>query len=345
MRIVAVAWALVCQLGIAVVASAAATEAAWGPIEIAKQKVEPGEKRKFSFFVEPSFEGAFLDTPIFTARGATPGPSLCVTSGVHGDEINSVEIARRVFARVDPKQLHGTLIVLPAINSWGLRTSSRMMPDRRDLNRFFPGNANGSVASIVANGVFRLIREHCNFLIDLHTGSDFRTNVPQIRADLSNPEIKRLALQFGVGIVIDGQGPNGSLRREAVKAGIPAIIYEAGPPLIFREDEIARGTQGVMNVLDAREMFESVADVKESDLLARSFWVRVPRGQGGFFLSTIPLGSRVREGQLLGTVVDPLTDEVHEIRSPGHGTVIGMAFPRVVLSGFGIFHIGEIASK
>jgi len=335
----------VCALALAGLACAAASAADWGPIEVATHPVAPGEKQKFSFLTERSFEGSFLDAPIFVARGATAGPSLCVTAGIHGDEINSVEIARRVFASVDAKSLHGTLIVLPAINASGLRTSNRMMPDRRDLNRFFPGSANGSVASIVANGVFRLVREHCDLLIDLHTASDLRTNVPQIRADLSNPEIERLALQFGVGIVIDGGGPSGSLRREAVRAGIPAIIYEAGPPYIFREDEIARGTQGVMNVLDAREMFESVADVQESDVLMRSFWVRVPRGQGGFFMSTVPLGARVREGQLLGTVVDPLTDVVNEIRSPGDGTVIGMALPRVVLSGFGIFHIGEIAAK
>jgi hypothetical protein len=327
------------------VAATPDAKAPWGAVEIAQRRVEVGEKQKFTFLPERTFEGGFLDFGIFAARGAKPGPTLCVSSGIHGDEVNSTEIARRAFHAVDAKRLAGTLIVLPAINASGVRTSNRYMPDRRDLNRFFPGNADGSVAAILANAVFGLITKHCDRLIDLHTASDLRDNHPQIRAEVGNAEAMALARYFGVGVVIDGAGPNGSLRREAVKAGIPAIIYEAGPPLVFREEEIERGTQGVLNVLDRLGMFESPTQAEDSKILKRSFWVRVPRGQGGIFLPTVKLGDVVKTGQMLGTVVDPITDAVHEIRAEGDGTVVGMALPRIVLSGYGVFHIGEIAAN
>jgi predicted deacylase len=321
---------------------AAGAAPAWGPLELMGERIAPGQKAKFGFIQTRSFEGSFFDTPIFAARGAKAGPTLCVTAGIHGDELNSIEIARRVFAEVDAKKLSGTLIVLPAINAWGLRTSERYLPDRRDLNRFFPGSPNGSVAAILADRVFRLVKGQCGRLIDLHTASDLRTNSPQIRADMSSPQVRELALEFGVGIVIDGAGPQGSLRREAMNAGIPAIIYEAGPPLVFREEEIARGVTGVNNVLDALSMFETGADAQPSQVLARSFWVRVPPGQGGVFMPTVAVGDRVARDQLLATVVDPLTDEVYEVRASGAGTIVGMALPRIVLSGFGVFHIGEL---
>ena len=227
----------------------AAVAAEWGPIQIGSETINPAEKKKFTFTGERTFEGSFIDFAVFAARGAHPGPTLCVTSAIHGDEINSTEIARRVFAGVDASALSGTLIVLPAINASGFRTMTRYMPDRRDLNRYFPGDANGSVASIVAATVFTGVIRQCTQLIDLHTASNLRTNLPQLRVDTSVPAALDLARHFGVGIIVAGAGPPGSLRREAMRVGIPAIIYEAGPPLIFVVDEIEKGTRGVRNVM------------------------------------------------------------------------------------------------
>jgi predicted deacylase len=267
-----------------------------------------------------------------------------VTAGIHGDELNSVEIARRSFAGVDAQKLSGTFIVLPGINSTGLRTADRYLPDRRDLNRYFPGSPRGSVASILADVVFGLIKTHCTQLVDLHTASDFRDNYPQIRADLERPETFELARAFGVGVIIGGAGPRGSLRREAGKAGIAAIIYEAGPPYIFRENEIASGTQGVRNVLARLGMVESGGQSKPSKVVRKSYWVRAPRSQGGLFFPSVALGDSVKAGQRLATITDPLTDEVYEIRAEADGTIVGMALPRIVLSGYGLFHIGEITN-
>jgi predicted deacylase len=322
--------------------SAAQPAADWGPLELLSRSVAPGTKAKFPFAATRTFEAAFLDTPIFAARGATAGPSLCVTSAIHGDEINSVEIARRVFAGIDPARLHGTLLVVPAVNASGFRTMNRYMPDRRDLNRAFPGATKGSVASLVANAVFENVIRRCDALIDLHTGSNFRTNVAQIRVDVDEPKSLELAESFGVGVIIAGAGPSGSLRREAVRAGLAAIIYESGPPYVFVEKEIENGTRGVLNVMDHLGMYATPGKKPHAQTLARSSWLRVPRGKGGIYLSAVRLGDSVKVGDLLGTIADPVTDEVYEIRAQRAGVVVGAALPQVVLSGYGLFHIGEL---
>ena len=335
--------ALLCGPGLS--GAAAPAEASWGQIQILREQLAPGEKKKFSFIGERSFEGAFIDIPVFVAHGARPGPRLCVTAAIHGDEVNSVEIARRVFAGIEPADLAGTLVVLPAVNSLGFRTSNRYLIDRRDLNRAFPGNRNGSVASIIANAVFANVISTCTQLIDLHTGSNFRTNLPQIRVDTSDVAAMDLAIHFGVGIIVDGKGPNGSLRREAMDIGVPAIIYEAGPPNVFVEPEIELGTVGVYNLMGHLGMTESAGQAAPPKLLKNSSWLRVPTGQGGIYLPVVKLGDRVEEGQLVATVVDPGTDVTNRILARNSGLIVGMALPQVVLSGYGLFNIGEVTEQ
>jgi hypothetical protein len=313
----------------------------WGPITIRDRSIAPGTKEKYTFVPFPTFEGRFLDTAIWVARGRSAGPTLCVVAGIHGDEMNGPEIARRVFAATDPTTLSGTLIVLPAVNAFGFRTGNRYTVDRRDLNRSFPGTPEGSAASIIGHAVFDVLRSNCAALIDLHTGSFHRTNLPQIRVDLANARALDLARHFGVGVVLGGAGPRHSLRREAMEAGIPAIIYEAGEPLRFQLDEIARGAEGVHNVmaflgLTAREGTTPPL----SRVYRKSSWVRVPIGEGGVFFPTLALGASVKTGDVLGTVTRADTDEVNEIRSPRDGELIGMAVPQIVLSGYGVFHLG-----
>lgn len=318
------------------------SSSAWGALDLGSGSVAPGSKRKLTFESERSFESSFLDSALWAAQGTAPGPALCVVAGIHGDEINSFEIARRSFHAIDPRRLSGTLIVVPAANAMGFRTMNRYMTDRRDLNRAFPGSVKGSVSSIVANAIFERVIRRCNYLIDLHTGSNFRTNVAQIRVDMGDDRSLALAENFGVGVIVDGAGPGGSLRREAVKAGVAAIIYESGPPYVFLEREIDNGTRGVLNAMDFLGMYDTPGERPQAQKLVRSGWIRVPRGQGGIFLTGIKLGARVKVGDLLGTVTDPLTDIAHEIRADRAGIVIGAALPQVVLSGYGIFHIGEL---
>ena len=312
----------------------------WGPLELLGRTIPPGEESRFPFLPDRTFESSYLNMPVFVARGADPGPTLCLTAGVHGDELNGVEVARRAFAESDVATMRGTLIALPAINAEGVRTGNRYLSDRRDLNRAFPGRAGGSVASLIAHKVFSEVLHQCDALIDLHTASNNRANLPQIRADLSDEAIADLAVHFGIGIVIGGSGPSGSLRREAVEAGIPAIIYEAGEPYRFQQEEIERGAQGVQNVMAFLGMTDRAEqEIPDTQVYERSTWIRVPIRQGGFFFPTANLGDVIEVGDSLGAVVDPLTDEEFEVVATRAGEIIGMSVPQPVLSGYALFHV------
>jgi predicted deacylase len=317
-----------------------AADDSWGPMQLLGRKIAPGTRSKFAFLPEGTFVASYLNTPVFVARGAIKGPTLCLTAGVHGDELNGVEVARRAFAQTNPAQLRGTLIALPAINAEGVRTGNRYLSDRRDLNRAFPGSAGGSVASLIANAIFSDVLIHCDALVDLHTASNQRENLPQIRADLSDPAIRELAIHFGLGIVVGGAGPDGSLRREVAKSGIPAIIYEAGEPLRFQDDEIERGVDGVENVMAYLDMTaDPDREIPEARIYERSKWVRVSAKNGGFFFPSAGLGDMVEPGVSLGTIVDPLTDSSVDIKSSISGEIIGMAVSQPVLSGYALFHV------
>ena len=164
--------------------------------------------------------------PVQVVHGKLQGPGLFVSAAMHGDELNGVEVIRRLLRHSALKRLRGTLVALPAINAEGVRSGSRYLSDRRDLNRAFPGRSGGSVAALIAHAVFTQVLENCDAVVDLHTASNSRTNLPQIRADTADPAIRNLAVHFGLGIIVSGAGPDGSLRREVANAGIPAIIYE-----------------------------------------------------------------------------------------------------------------------
>lgn len=312
----------------------------WGSMQLLGRDITPGTSTRFAFIPDRSFEASYLNMPVFVARGATKGPTLCLAAGVHGDELNGVEIARRAFSKIDAGSLRGTVIALPAINAEGVRTGNRYLSDRRDLNRAFPGSAGGSVARLIAHKVFTEVLVHCDALVDLHTASNDRTNLPQIRADISDPAIKELAVHFGTGIVIAGEGPDGSLRREAAKAGIPSIIYEAGAPHRFQEEEIARGVTGIDSVMAYLGMTDRPEkEIPDARVYERSRWIRVPRRSGGFFFPDAGLGKAVKTGEVLGNIVDPLTDEIRAVVSSVNGEIIGMAFSRPVLSGYALYHV------
>jgi hypothetical protein len=327
----------------ATTATGADAPPAWGPLVLFERSIPPGEKLKFSYMTERTFEGAFLDTAVFAARGTRPGPTLCLTALVHGDERNGFEIARMAFSGTDPRQLAGTLIALPAINANGFRTGSRFMPDRRDLNRAFPGSTRGSNTALVASIVYEALTTYCNAVIDLHTGSFDRANLPQVRVDLRNERAADLARRFGATVVLNGAGPRGSLRREMMEAGIPAIIYEAGLPLRFEPAEIRAGVQGVRNVMVTLGMVAgpATAPTPEERVYASSRWVRMPVGAGGVFYPDRQLGAVVTAGEVIAHIDEPFSDQRFEVKANAPGTLIGMAVPQVVFSGYALVHVAR----
>lgn len=302
-------------------------------------EVPPGERRQLAWSAGYYFGGVETPTPVLVAHGAEPGATLCLTAAVHGDELTGIEVVRRVVYSVDPKNLSGTVIGVPIVNIAGFQRHSRYLPDRRDLNRHFPGSPTGSLASRVAYSFFTQIIQRCERLVDLHTGSFHRTNLPQLRADLAKPEILEMTKGFGGIAVLQSAGAKGTLRRAAADSGIPAVTIEAGEPLRLQPTEVDQGVKGIETLMHKLNMVERNRLWPDPQpVFYDSRWVRANRG--GILLGQVGLGERVRVGTLLGTVTDPITNVTSKITSPHNGRVLGMALNQVVMPGFAAFRVG-----
>jgi predicted deacylase len=320
-------------------AGATVARAQWQSIEVLGETVAPGEKWLLSWVSSETFAGGPVPIPVRVARGVLPGPTLCLTAGIHGDELNGIEVVRRILLEIDPNQLHGMVIGVPIVNLHGFRQASRYLPDRRDLNRHFPGRSNGSAASRIAHSFFQQVIVHCEALVDLHTGSFHRSNVPQVRADLTDSGAFELAKAFGSGVVVHAVGEPGTLRRAAGDVGIPAISYEAGEPMRFQPVEVEEGVRGVRELLARKGMLSSQPRRSQrQEIYYRARWVRVD--DGGILLSDVDLGDAVKVGDVLGAVTDPISNERTIVKSPYDGRVLGKAVNQLVIPGFAAFHVG-----
>jgi len=228
-----------------------------GGFELLGATVPPGTSQRLMWSASQIFEGVSSETPVLIVNGRGEGPVLCLTAAIHGDELNGIEMVRRVLHDLDPEEVNGTVIGIPIVNLQGFRRGSRYLPDRRDLNRYFPGNPEGSSASRIAHSLFDSIIRHCDALVDLHTGSFYRTNMPQLRADLRYEEIKDLTQGFGGIAVLHSEAAVGTLRRAATDAGIPTITLEAGEPLRLQSAKVSQGVTGIFTLLDTLDIVTS----------------------------------------------------------------------------------------
>jgi len=309
------------------------------PLQLLGAEIAPGSSQRLSWSATELFEGVPVSTPILVSNGIAPGPTLCLTAAVHGDELNGIEMVRRVFHDIDPTKLSGALIGVPIVNVQGFRRGSRYLPDRRDLNRYFPGNPNGSAAARIAHSLFNDLITSCDALIDLHTGSFERANLPQLRADLRNPDVVTLTHGFGAMVVLHSKPTVGTLRYAATLAGIPAVTVEAGGPSQLELVEVKHGVKGIETLLTTLGMTRRTRLWGDPEpVYYRSSWVRADNG--GILLSDVSLGSTVRKGDLLGSITDPMSNARTEVRSPYSGRIIGMARNQVVMPGFAAFHVG-----
>lgn len=306
--------------------------------------VPPGTSTRLAWAPKQSFEGIYIATPVLVVNGREPGPTLCLTAAIHGDELNGIETVRRVLYNLEPDRLKGAVIGVPIVNLQGFHASSRYLSDRRDLNRYFPGDPGGSSASRIAHSFFHEVITHCSAVVDLHTGSFYRTNLPQLRGDLSKPEIVDLTRGFGSTVVLHGEGSEGTLRRAATDAGIPAVTLEAGGPSVLEESAVGHSVKGIrtlLNHLGMTSRFSLWGDPEP--VYYNSVWERAP--VGGIVFSRVSLGQNVREGEVLGTVTNPITNVRTRIISKHTGRVIGMALNQVVQPGFATHHIGIAAPR
>ena len=306
--------------------------------------IPPGTATRLAWMPDQSFKGIATPTPVLVVNGFKSGPTVCLTAAIHGDELNGIEIVRRVLYDLDPADLTGAVIGVPIVNIQGFHRHSRYLTDRRDLNRFFPGDPKGSSASRIAHSFFNEVIAHCDALVDLHTGSFYRTNMPQLRADTNNPSVLAFAQQFGATIIVHSDGAPGTLRRAATDAGIPAITLEAGESMRLQEEAVAHGVKGIETLFEQKAMLSSIKFWKSTEAIYKqSLWVRAD--QGGILFSKVKQGAKVKPGDVLGVVTDPITNVSSDIVAPFKGRVIGLALNQVVMPGFATFHLGVEATN
>ncbi len=285
------------------------------------------------------FHGTEIPTPVLVATGVEDGPTLCLTAAIHGDELNGIKAVHRIMYDTDPAKLKGKIIGAPIVNLQGFQRQSRYLPDRRDLNRFFPGNQRGSAAARMAFSFFREVILHCDALVDLHTGSFHRTNLPQIRGNLKNEAVLKLTRGFGSIAVMHGTGARGTLRHAATSGGIPAVTLEAGEPLRVDDDAVEESVRAINSLMHALGMMRKRSRGGLPDpIYYTSTWLRAD--SGGILSSAVKLGRKVEVDELLGTVTDPITNKITEIRSTREGRILGMAVNQFVIPGFAVYHLG-----
>lgn len=309
------------------------------PLQLLGSEVPPATSTRLAWSPSQHFEGVYSATPVLVVNGAETGPTLCLTAALHGDELNGIETVRRVMYNLNPQTLKGAVIGVPIVNLQGFHRGSRYLTDRRDLNRHFPGDKNGSSASRIARSFFDEVVAHCNAIVDLHTGSFYRTNLPQLRGDLKNPKVVKLTKGFGSTVVLHSDGAKGTLRRAAVEAGIPTVTLEAGAPMVLDETSVSHSVKGIRTLLNQLGMVNKFRLWGDPEpVYYNSTWQRATTG--GIIFSKVQLGEFVSKGDLLGTVTNPITNVRKEIRSQHNGRILGMAMNQVVQPGFAAYHIG-----
>ena len=310
-------------------------------VTIAGRSVAPGARVDVEIPVARLPTQTWVALPVAVVNGRFAGPSLWISAAVHGDEVNGIEIVRSVLGRVEPGRLAGTLYALPIVNVFGFLNRSRYLPDRRDLNRSFPGSPRGSLAARIAHLVMTEIVSRCSHGIDLHTGSDNRTNLPQIRGNLQDAETARIARAFGAPVRLHAKTVDGSLRRAAAERGGCSVLYEGGQALQFDEAAIRTGADGVLRVMAELGMLPRRGTPRPRRGLRadRSHWLRAPRS--GILRLRVGAGDRVRKRQIVADISDLFGGDAVAVRAGCHGVVIGHTLNASVNRGEALLHVAE----
>lgn len=307
-------------------------------------EVPPGTSTRLGWTPGIAIAGLATPVPVLVINGEQPGKTFCLMAAIHGDELNGIEVVRRVIYEIDPKKLKGRIIGVPIVNLQGFQTNSRYLADRRDLNRYFPGTPQGSLASRIAYSLFNEVITHCDALIDLHTGSLRRTNLPQLRADMKDPKVIEFTEFFDDIVVVHSQGSKGMLRWAAAKQNIPAVTLEIGESNRLQKSQVDVGVKSINSLLDRLGMYERLFTWgKPQPVYYQTTWLRAEKG--GILFSVAKLGSKVSKGEILGNVTDPITNAVSSIKAPYDGRIIGMAVNQVVMPGFAAYHLGIETSE
>ncbi|MFN3231313.1 MAG: succinylglutamate desuccinylase/aspartoacylase family protein [Alphaproteobacteria bacterium] len=305
--------------------------------------IEPGKHETVNLPFGQLANHTPVTLPVRIFHGRRDGPVLFISAAVHGDEIIGVEIIRRLLKSPVLRGVRGTLITVPIVNAFGFINHSRYLPDRRDLNRSFPGSPNGSLAAQLAHLFMTQIVQRSDFGIDLHSAAIHRSNLPQIRVSPDCNKAEELALAFSPPVIVKAGLREGSLRATALEAGVEMLLYEAGEGLRFDEIAVRAGVSGILRVMKALDMI-STSRVKDSrvkpHLSQRSSWTRAPAS--GVFRALRTTGDMVEAGEAIGVISDPFGAFEEEVLARFGGLVIGRAVLPVVNQGDALLHIAEV---
>ena len=311
-------------------------------VRIGTEDIEPGTRRPVELHVSVLSNHTPMSLPVQVLRGRWPGPAMFISGAVHGDEVMGVEVVRRVLSHPGLEALRGTLLAVPVVNGYGLISHSRYMPDRRDLNRSFPGSDHGSLASILADLLMREVVLRCTYGIDIHSAALNRCNLPQIRISPGDEDLLSLAEAFGAPVVLVAKLREGTLRQCALARGVKVLVYEGGEALRFDEDAIEAGVQVTLRVMHRIGMLDkpAAAPAQRAPTISHaSHWLRAP--EGGIFRSQRRIGQWVGVEETIGVISDPLGTMETQVVANETGIVIGQSHLPVVNRGDALFHIAK----
>ncbi len=313
--------------------------------ELGAVRIAPGSRKTVELPISTLSDHTPVNMSVHVIHGKRPGPTLFVSAGIHGDEVIGVEIVRRLLRTPNLNSLRGTLMVIPIVNAFGFLNRSRYLPDRRDLNRCFPGSSGGSLGSRMAQMFLKDVVAKCDFGIDLHSAAINRTNLPQIRISPDTPSILARAKAFGAPAIVRSPLREGSLRAAARDEGVDVLLFEAGEGLRFDEFSVRAGVAGILRVMHDMGSLprKGISKAKAASILCSSSkWLRAPAG--GLLRTFKEEGEVVAEGEVLAAVCDPFGDEEIEISADFAGLIIGRAVMPIVNEGDAVYHIAKVAS-
>lgn len=316
--------------------------------EICGNKIPRGSRKRMELAVAQLHDYTDMKIPIEVVRGKEEGPVLLLCSAMHGDELNGCEIIKRLLAHHKIlSNIKGTIVAVPIVNVFGFNRNVRYLPDRRDLNRCFPGSKIGSLGAQIAHTFLTEIVEKCTHGIDFHTGAIHRTNYPQVRATLSSKGVKDLAMAFNVPVILDASLRDGSLRQTLNQLGIPMIVYEGGEALRYEEPIIKAGLNGIFSTMVAIGMLPEksvkIRNLKKDPFIAHSsHWLRAPRA--GSLRMNKQLGDHVRAGDLMGVISNPYGRQREVVRAQHDGVIIGLTKLPLVNNGDALIHVATFAN-
>lgn len=313
--------------------------------EFGGRTVAAGTRETVNLDVSTLANATPMNLPVHVVHGG-PGPVLFLSGAVHGDEIQGIEIVRRVLGHDALKIIKGTLLAIPIVNAFGFLNHSRYMPDRRDLNRSFPGSDQGSLTSLLADLFFREVVKRSDFGIDLHTAALHRTNLPQIRIAPGDSDLMKLAEAFAPPVIMTSKLRDGSLRQSAKSAGVKVVLYEGGEALRFEEPAIEAGVKGTLRVMKFIGMIENAPAVPphiSTIHSTSSTWTRAP--EGGILHSVRLVGDRVGRREPIGIITDPLGQARVPVFAEDDGIIIGRTNLPIVNRGDALFHVARIKTS